>query len=144
MLKTILQQIFKKIKTPGNNRVIIKKLLFLERFKMSKPIVLGGICHIYSEQGIGPLYTFWESKHIHPPPDTWDFAGLHVLKDGDRLTIFDKRDKRRIVWSGFISLWQNRRGRSRQRGVNHKRWSRWFTKEYPAEFTPGPDQTKRP
>ena len=129
---------------------------------MDKPIVLEGICHSYSEQGIGPYYAFWESKHIHPersregsqrasasygihpPPDVWNFAGLHVLKDGDHLTIFDKRDKRRVVWSGFISLWQNRLGRSRQRGVNHKKWARWFRKEYPAKFTPGPAQTQRP
>lgn len=109
---------------------------------MKKPVVLEGICHIYSEQGIGPYWAFWESKHIHPPPDVWDFAGLHTLKDGDRLTIFDKRDRRRVVWSGFISLWKNKLGRSRQRDVNHKKWARWFRKEYPAQFTPGPN--KRP
>ena len=111
---------------------------------MEKPIVLEGICYLYSEQGIGPLYTFWESKYIHMEPDVWDFAGLHVLENGDHLTILDKRDGRKIVWSGFISLWQNRLGRSRQRGISHKKWARWFSKEYPAKFTPGSNQAKKP
>ena len=111
---------------------------------MEKPIVLEGICYSYSEQGIGPYWAFWESKHIHPPPDVWDFAGLHVLKDGDHLTVFDKRNGKKIVWSGFISLWQNRSGRSRQRGINYKKWARWFRKEYPAKLTPDPNQKDRP
>lgn len=111
---------------------------------MNKPIVLEGICYSYSEQGIGPYFSFWESKHIHPPPDTWNYAGLHVLKDGDRLTILDKRDNRRVVWSGFISLRKDRRGRIHQRDVPGKKWARWFAKEYPAQFTPGPNQKKGP
>jgi len=57
---------------------------------MEKPVVLEGICYVFSEQGIGPYWTFWESKHIHPPPDTWDDAGSYTLKNGDRLTIFDR------------------------------------------------------
>lgn len=107
---------------------------------MDKPTVLEGICYSYSEQGIGPDYAFWESKHIHPPPDVWDYAGLWALRDGDHLTIFDRRDQTKIVWSGFISLWTDRRGRINQRDVPRKRWARWFAKEYPAKLTPGPNQ----
>ena len=102
---------------------------------MKKPIVLEGICSVFSEQGIGPHWIFQESEMVF-----WK------LEDGDHLTIFDKRKGKgkKVVWSGFISLWQNRLGRSRQKGISHKKWTRWFQKKYPAKFTPGPNQPKRP
>ena len=111
---------------------------------MEKPIVLDGICYSYSEQGIGPYWAFWESKHIHPPPDVWDYAGLHILKDGDHLTIYDKKTGKKVIWSGFISLWTDRIGRIHQRDVPRKKWARWFHKEYPAKFTPGLNQKRKP
>lgn len=116
---------------------------------MEKPIVLEGICHFWAEQGLESRWAFQDKKHIIPPTpawphERWDYKGLYALEDGDQLTVFDKRDRRRVVWSGFISLWKNRLGRSRQRGVNHKKWARWFSKEYPAQFMPGPNQTKKP
>jgi hypothetical protein len=130
---------FKKLK-----RVYIfcynKAIVVLKGLEMEKPVVLEGVCHIYSEQGIGPYWSFWESKHIHPAPDHWNFAGLNTLKDGDHLTILNRRDGKTIVWSGFISFWTNRRGKVRQRDVSGKKWTRWFRKEYPAQFTPGPNQ----
>ena len=112
---------------------------------MEKPVILEGICYVYSEQGIGPYYSFWESKHILPPTtewphERWDDEGLWKLEDGDCLTIFSRQNKEKIVWSGFISLWTDRIGRIHQRDISGKRWTRWFHKKYPAQFTPGPNQ----
>lgn len=116
---------------------------------MDKPIVLEGVCYWWSEQGLNPCWAFQESKHIHPPTpewphERWDYAGLWALRDGDHLTIFNKKNPAKMVWSGFISLWQNKLNYTRQRGVNHKKWVRWFRKEYPAKFTPGPNQNRHP
>ena len=111
---------------------------------MKKPLVLEGICYSWNEQGLGHNWAFWESKYIRPEPYVWDYTGLHVLKDGDHLTIFDKKNPKKIRWSGFISFWTNRMGRIHQRDVPRKKWVRWFSKEYPAKLIPGPNQTKKP
>jgi len=115
---------------------------------VNKPIVLEGICHAYNEQGLERLYwAFQDSKYIFPPSsdwphERWAHGGLWILKDDDHLTIFDRKTRNKIIWSGFISLWTDRVGRIHQRDVSGKKWTRWFNKEYPAQFTPGPNQTK--
>ncbi|HEY4474604.1 MAG TPA: hypothetical protein VJC06_01630, partial [Candidatus Paceibacterota bacterium] len=116
--------------------------------KVKKSVALEGVCHFYNEQGLETVYwVFWDSKHILPPTtqwphERWDYKGLWILKDDDHLTIFDKKTGKKIVWSGFISLWTDRIGRIHQRDVSSKKWKRWFNKEYPAKFIPGPNQTK--
>ncbi|MEK7076443.1 MAG: hypothetical protein AAB941_02175 [Patescibacteria group bacterium] len=116
---------------------------------MEESVILDGICHQFCEQGLEAVYwTFWDSRYIFPPsPDfpygRFDYKGLWILKDDDFLTIFDKKTGKKIVWSGFISLWTDRIGRIHQRNVSRKKWIRWFRKEYPAKFTPGPNQTKK-
>ncbi len=99
---------------------------------MENPIVLKGFCCYSHEQGVEQgLYAFQNVKS--------DRKSMQILKNGDRLTILDKRNSRKIIWSGFISLWQDRIGRINQRGVPRKRWVRWFRKKYPAELTPFPN-----
>ena len=116
---------------------------------MEKPIVLEGICHLFNEQGLERVYwVFMDSKYIFPPSPDWpherfDFKGHWTLKDGDHLIIFDRKTRKKIIWSGFISLWTDRIGRIHQRNVSGKKWIRWFRKEYPSKFTPGPNQTKK-
>ena len=113
---------------------------------MEKLIVLEGICHLYDENSL--CQVFWDSKYIFPPSSGWpygrfDFKGLWTLKDGDHLTIFDKKTGKKVVWSGFISLWTDKMGHIHQIDISKKRWAKWFGKEYPAKFTPGPNQTKK-
>ncbi len=115
---------------------------------MKDPVVLNGICHMFFEQGLESIYwSFWDSKYIFPPSLDWphgrfDFKGLWTLKDGDHLTIFDRKTGKKVIWSGFVSLWFNKAGKANQRGIRAKKWARWFKKEYPAQFTPGPNQNK--
>lgn len=115
---------------------------------MEKPIALEGICFSWSEQGIGPHWSFQELKHILPPTtewphERWNYDGLWKLENGDHLTIFDKKTSKKVRWSGFISLWTDKIGRVHQRDISRKKWVRWFHKKYPAEFTPGPNQRKK-
>jgi len=83
-------------------------------------------------------------------PLDWSYEGLHVLKDGDELTIYDKADPAKVVWSGTIRLRQHplftgsARGlwiHADQEGVDREQWAEWFFKEYPATLRPAPDPT---
>ncbi|MFA6603700.1 MAG: hypothetical protein WCT10_02540 [Patescibacteria group bacterium] len=82
--------------------------------------------------------------------EDWSYEGLHVLKDGDKLVIFDKTDPSRVLWSGTISLRQyplfteDASGywiHATQKGIDRQQWAGWFLREYPAELTPAPDTT---
>ena|SRR3989338_5750346 len=126
---------------------------------MGQTIALDGVCFFWSETGTeGGYWAFQNKKHIHPPNKDnlfprWDYEGLWVLKDGDYLTIYDKCNPNQIVWDGKIKLHnypaftESAHGmwiHSDQKGVNRITWSRWFLEEYPAQFTPDPNQTKNP
>lgn len=76
-------------------------------------------------------------------PENWLYEGLRILKNGDRLTIFDKNDPARIVWSGVINLREHPLFTEHvfgmwihadQQGLNRETWARWFLEENPAEF----------
>lgn len=108
---------------------------------MNKAVVLEGICLFFNDQGSGSHWAFQDSRHISSD-GKHDFNGLWTLKDGDRLQILDR--KKKVLWSGFIAMKQRGEGRPHQRGVAKKEWNRWFRKEYPARFTPGPNQKERP
>jgi hypothetical protein len=107
--------------------------------------VLKGLCFFHSETGTeGGYWAFQDSRHISPKGD-WSYEGLHVLRDGDRLTIFSLAKPDEIVWSGVIKLlehplftedafglWVH----ADQVGVDRDVWARWFYAEYPAELIP--------
>jgi len=85
-------------------------------------------------------------------PEDWSYEGLHVLKDGDRLTVYAKDDPSAVVWSGTIRLKQHRLFSKHangmwihadQKGVSRKQWAKWFFKGYPAELRPAPDKKPR-
>lgn len=69
-----------------------------------------GICHFHSETGTeGGYWAFQDERHIKPPDadhphGQWSYEGLHVLKDGDHLTILDKENGNQVLWSGKIRL----------------------------------------
>lgn len=74
---------------------------------------------------------------------SWNYEGLHILKDGDQLTIYSKDDPNKIVWSGTIKLRQyplfteDAFGmwiHADQEGVDRKTWAKWFFEEYPAKL----------
>lgn len=84
----------------------------------------------------------WELQF---PDGAWSYEGLHVLDDGDRLTIYDKEKPEETVWEGTISLtpltvfqesvfggiWIH----NDQIGVARETWANWFLEQYPARLT---------
>lgn len=106
--------------------------------------MLKGVCYFYSETGTeGGYWAFQDNKYISP--QGWSYKGLHILKNGDQLTIFSPDNPTQVVWSGTISLYQlplfteDAFGlwiHADQEGVARKIWSTYFFKEYPAELIP--------
>lgn len=78
------------------------------------------------------------------PRESWSYEGLHILEDGDRLTIFDKQDPKKIVWEGVIQLRQHElfteatsNGmwiHADQEGVERAVWEKFFLEHYPAKL----------
>lgn len=77
--------------------------------------------------------------------ENWSYEGLHFLDDGDELTIYDKADPSKVVWSGTIKRrvlnaaapWRD----VTQEGVGQDDWERWLVKEYPATLLPASRQS---
>lgn len=97
---------------------------------------LHGTCVFFSETGTeGGYWAFQDSQH----PDSYD--GLHILKKGDQLIIYDKDDPQRVAWKGTVSLiprtsleenvfgW---RIHSRPQNADLEEWARLFFHGYPA------------
>jgi hypothetical protein len=99
--------------------------------------------------GVHPdqLKTCPADQHDFEPTseEDWSWDGMHVLADGDQLTIFDKNDTTVVVWSGAIRLrsyepytekaldcWIH----ADQEGVEREIWARWFFDRYPAQLEP--------
>ncbi len=109
--------------------------------------VLKGVCCFHSETGTeGGDWAFQDARYIIAA-DNWSYAGLHILEDGDQLTIFSKENPAEIVWAGKISLiehdfftqtvgphkfWIH----ADQNGVDRETWGKWFLENYPAELIP--------
>jgi hypothetical protein len=84
-------------------------------------------------------------QHEREIGDSWSREGLHILKDGDQLTIFSSNNPSQVVWSGIISLHQHplfsedASGlwiHADQEGIDRETWAMYFFKEYPAELIP--------
>jgi hypothetical protein len=78
-------------------------------------------------------------------PEDWSYEGLHVLESGDELTIFDKDEPTKVVWTGKISLRQHplftehANGmwiHADQKDIARERWAAWFFAQNPATLTP--------
>jgi hypothetical protein len=120
---------------------------------------LEGVCHFWSETGTeGGYWAFRDKRYIHPPDKDhpsgrWEYGGLWVLTEGDRITIYDKDDPKKVVWEGGVKLRnhpvfsEHAHGlwiHADQEGIDRKTWALWFLKEYPAKYTPGPNQNRHP
>jgi len=92
-----------------------------------------------------------DGKHEEEIADSWDYKGLHVLNDGDQLTIYSLEDPTKIVWSGVIrhrvhplftksvfGFWIH----TDQIGVSRKRWATWFFKNNPATLIKNPEEPR--
>ena len=113
-----------------------------------------GVLHFFSETGTeGGSWAFQDERFITPPtkshPDEqWSYDGLHVLKDGDELTIYDKKHPKKVVWQGTISLtpftvfkddafgmWIH----NDQIGIDRETWAKFFMNENPAKLIIKPE-----
>lgn len=91
-------------------------------------------CYQSGHKGWKPMY----------PKGMWSYEGLHILRDGDQLIIFDIADTKKVVWEGKISLkefnffTEDAQGmwiHADQKDIDRKTWSKWFMNEYPAQLT---------
>ena len=74
--------------------------------KMSTDLKKGleGVLHLHSETGTeGGHWAFQDAEYISRDGRSWSYEGLHILKDGDQLTIYHPKSKEQ-VWSGCINL----------------------------------------
>lgn len=107
-----------------------------------------GKIHIWNETGTeGGWWAFQDAQYIKVLPhggEAWSYDGLIRLENGDKLTIFDRFDLTKVVWSGVIDLtmlplftetapdgqWIH----ADQNGVDRLTWANWFINQYPAEL----------
>jgi len=82
----------------------------------------------------------WELMH---PDGVWSYEGLHVLHDGDALTVYDPDDPKSVVWDGVIKLkhyelfTQDAHGfwiHADQEGQDRETWAEMFLKGYPCKL----------
>ncbi len=75
----------------------------------------------------------------------WSYEGLHLLKNGDGLTIYHPQKKDQEVWTGIISLHQHKAFtqaasgmwiHADQKGIEREIWAEYFFKGYPARLVP--------
>jgi hypothetical protein len=118
---------------------------------MKDTLILDGKIHLFNETGTeGGFWAFQDAKHIKPHEifgEAWSYDGLHVLKNGDKLTIFDKNDPNKVIWSGVVDLqllglfqetapdgqWIH----ADQNGVDRITWATWFLNQHPAHLERG-------
>lgn len=110
---------------------------------------LKGVLHLWSETGTeGGYWAFQDERFIEPPTDDypyakWSYDGLHVLENGDELTIYHP-ETNKVVWQGQIDLQQHplfteytTEGfwiHADQKNISREDWSKFFLREYPARL----------
>jgi len=106
---------------------------------------LEGVLFFHSETGTeGGYWAFQDSRHIQENGASWSYEGLHILENGDHLTIYHP-DEGKEVWSGVINLKQyplfteDASGlwiHEEQIGIGRDVWAEYFFQEYPAKLIP--------
>lgn len=101
-----------------------------------------GITTFHSETGTeGGHWAFQDRRGISGDGEKWSYEGLHILRNGDFLSILNPQRLTQEVWSGEITLkkygvfkesafgfWIH----ADQIGVPRNTWAKWFFDEYPA------------
>ena len=120
---------------------------YINKDQEGKPI--HGVLLLHSETGTeGGYWAFQDKRFITPAKpgeghDQWSYQGLHILEDGDKLTIYSDEKKSSILWEGVIQLkslglfnesafgwWIH----SDQKEIDRKTWAKWFFEERPAQL----------
>ncbi|MDP3990571.1 MAG: hypothetical protein Q8Q01_05200 [archaeon] len=106
---------------------------------------LEGKLHLHSETGTeGGYWAFQDSQYIFFK-DRWSYERLHILVDGDQLSIFNPDDKDKIIWSVVITLTQHPQFtedvngywiHADQIGIDREVWAEYFLKKYSAKLIP--------
>lgn len=110
-----------------------------------------GVLHLYSETGTeGGFWALQDERFITrgkgvPFGEQWSYEGLHILKDGDSLTIYSKENAEETVWDGEISLkrhplftehvgglWIH----ADQNGIDRETWAGYFSNGHQAKLIP--------
>jgi len=118
-------------------------IIFPDLLGVSMPEKIEGQCFFYSETGTeGGYWAFQDRKYIDEKTGGWSYEGLHVLENGDHLTIFDPQSKK-VIWDGVIDLielglftdtafgfWIH----NDQKGMEREKWAEFFFKECPGEL----------
>lgn len=102
-----------------------------------------GFLEFYTETGTeGAYWAFQNERFINEK--NWSYEGLHILRNGDELTIYDKDEPERVIWKGIISLTSptcfkesvfNLWIHNDQVGTERETWAKWFIDGNPAELT---------
>lgn len=107
-------------------------------------------CHMYWDKNRSPdepTFKGWCPVGQHDfklaNPENWDYEGLHILKDGDHLTIFQK-DEVLIRWKGVVHLEEmpfefgifGWRTHSRELHTQDEIWAELFHTGYPSILEP--------
>jgi hypothetical protein len=110
---------------------------------MTNNQTLEGILHLFSETGTeGGFWAFQDSNYISQDNKSWSYDGLHILKDGDQLTIYNPQNNQEI-WSGNIDLipykpFKETAGQfwihADQKNIERETWAEYFFKEYKAKL----------
>jgi hypothetical protein len=102
-----------------------------------KPVVLQGTLEAFNEQGTeGTIWSFNEDLAVRVN----SYEGLHGLKKGDFLRVFNDASKKEVIFEGKINLvytYKNKKTRFNhgyQKGVDPAVWARMFYQEKPAEL----------
>ena len=102
--------------------------------------MIKGVCHFFSETGTEGGHWAFHDESKSGPDGKWLYEGLHILEDGDHLTIFSKENPAEELWSGVISLIrydvfrEHARGfwiHADQIGIPREQWALWFLNEHP-------------
>lgn len=85
----------------------------------------------------GHAWELWEEG------PSWSYEGLHVLHDGDHLTVYSPDDKKHVVWEGEIKLKQHALFTEHaggmwihadQEGIDRETWAQMFFDGYPCRL----------
>ena len=107
-----------------------------------------GFCEWFCETGLDPVWGVQDIKYITKDlmgQEQWSYKGLHVLEEGDYLTIYHPADPDEILWEGLISETEpliSKPGSAaalnypKKLGVSLKKWNRFFFRNYPATLIP--------
>lgn len=109
-----------------------------------------GVAYFFAETGSeGGSWAFMDERFTSQ--DNWDYAGLHILHNGDKLTIFDKENRELVVWEGKIDLTEPTNFEedafgywihNTQKGADKELWGTWFFEENPAVLELGEESIK--